>query len=166
MKFECTHCDQKIDAPEELAGTEAKCPNCGGTIDIPDAPSRESSEDRLAPKSSKSQSVDQSTIQNNQDKSLSSQDRAGVVKYRFGILVAGALSLLCALGILASAKSAIHEILAALFGIMFLMCLCTLAILEGLNNLAERPPEGGAAEDQPFLGKQPPEWVEREQDRE
>ena len=34
-KFNCPHCTQSIDAPEELAGTEAECPTCGGAITVP-----------------------------------------------------------------------------------------------------------------------------------
>ena len=34
-KFECPHCPQRIDAPEELAGTNAECPACGGAITVP-----------------------------------------------------------------------------------------------------------------------------------
>lgn len=34
-KLYCTHCGQHIDAPNELAGTQAACPTCGGEINIP-----------------------------------------------------------------------------------------------------------------------------------
>lgn len=34
-KFECPHCSQKIDAPEELAGTATNCPACGEAITVP-----------------------------------------------------------------------------------------------------------------------------------
>ena len=34
-KFYCTHCGQHIDAPDELAGSHAACPTCGGEIDVP-----------------------------------------------------------------------------------------------------------------------------------
>ncbi len=38
-KFHCTHCEQHIDAPEEMAGTHANCPTCGEEIQIPGAAS-------------------------------------------------------------------------------------------------------------------------------
>ena len=34
-KFHCIHCGQRIDAPDELAGTDANCPACGGAITVP-----------------------------------------------------------------------------------------------------------------------------------
>ena len=34
-KFECPHCSQKIDAPEDLAGTATNCPACGDAITVP-----------------------------------------------------------------------------------------------------------------------------------
>ena len=34
-KFHCVHCLQKIDAPDELAGSSADCPTCGGAIKVP-----------------------------------------------------------------------------------------------------------------------------------
>ena len=41
-KFNCTHCSQSIDAPEELAGTAANCPTCGGAITVPASESKKS----------------------------------------------------------------------------------------------------------------------------
>ena len=35
MKFHCEHCEQRIDAPDELAGTDADCPACGEAITVP-----------------------------------------------------------------------------------------------------------------------------------
>ena len=35
-KFECPHCSQSIDAPDELTGTDANCPTCGGAITVPE----------------------------------------------------------------------------------------------------------------------------------
>lgn len=35
MKFHCPHCDQKIDAGEELSGTGHQCPSCVDLILIP-----------------------------------------------------------------------------------------------------------------------------------
>lgn len=37
-KFHCIHCGQRIDAPDQLAGTNASCPTCGGEIVVPDLP--------------------------------------------------------------------------------------------------------------------------------
>ena len=37
-KFHCIHCGQRIDAPDELAGTDANCPACGGAITVPALP--------------------------------------------------------------------------------------------------------------------------------
>ena len=34
-KFECPHCSQKIDAPDDLAGSNADCPACGEAITVP-----------------------------------------------------------------------------------------------------------------------------------
>lgn len=34
-KFECPHCSQRIDAPDELAGTNIDCPACGEAITVP-----------------------------------------------------------------------------------------------------------------------------------
>lgn len=34
-KFYCNHCGQRIDAGDELAGTSAACPACGGKIIVP-----------------------------------------------------------------------------------------------------------------------------------
>jgi len=34
-KFYCPHCAQHIDASNELAGTHASCPTCGGNINVP-----------------------------------------------------------------------------------------------------------------------------------
>ena len=35
MKFNCPHCSQKIEAPDEFAGTDANCPACRGAVSIP-----------------------------------------------------------------------------------------------------------------------------------
>lgn len=37
-KFYCLHCGQSINAPDEMAGKRAACPNCGGHIQVPGAP--------------------------------------------------------------------------------------------------------------------------------
>ena len=37
-KFHCIHCDQHIDAPDEMAGSQSACPTCGGEIDVPRIP--------------------------------------------------------------------------------------------------------------------------------
>ena len=34
-KFECPHCSQKIDVPDDLAGADAGCPACGEAINVP-----------------------------------------------------------------------------------------------------------------------------------
>lgn len=36
-KFECPHCSQRIDAPDELVGADADCPACGKAITVPQA---------------------------------------------------------------------------------------------------------------------------------
>ena len=38
-KFHCIHCGQHIDAPNEMEGTKASCPTCGGDIAVPKNPS-------------------------------------------------------------------------------------------------------------------------------
>lgn len=38
-KFHCIHCGQHIDAPDEMSGTKASCPTCGGDIAVPKNPS-------------------------------------------------------------------------------------------------------------------------------
>lgn len=35
--FECPHCSQNIDAPDELAGADADCPACKGAIRVPNS---------------------------------------------------------------------------------------------------------------------------------
>ena len=35
-KFNCPHCTQSIDAPDDLAGANADCPACGKAISVPD----------------------------------------------------------------------------------------------------------------------------------
>ena len=42
-KFSCPHCSQHIDAPDELAGTNATCPACEGAITVP-SPERKKAE--------------------------------------------------------------------------------------------------------------------------
>lgn len=34
-KFHCIHCGQHIDAPDEMSGSVASCPSCGGEIHVP-----------------------------------------------------------------------------------------------------------------------------------
>ena len=34
-KFECPHCSQSIDAPDDLAGADAECPACNAAITVP-----------------------------------------------------------------------------------------------------------------------------------
>ena len=40
MKFDCPHCSQSIDAPDELAGTDTNCPTCEGAISVPQKPNK------------------------------------------------------------------------------------------------------------------------------
>ena len=35
MKFDCPHCSQNIDAPDEFAGSDAICPTCEGAFSVP-----------------------------------------------------------------------------------------------------------------------------------
>ena len=35
MKFDCPHCSQNIEAPDEFAGSDAICPTCEGSIRVP-----------------------------------------------------------------------------------------------------------------------------------
>lgn len=37
-KFHCIHCGQRIDAPDQLSGTNSSCPSCGGAIVVPALP--------------------------------------------------------------------------------------------------------------------------------
>jgi DNA-directed RNA polymerase subunit RPC12/RpoP len=39
VNFNCPHCGQNLDAPEEIAGREIECPTCGRDIGVPDGPS-------------------------------------------------------------------------------------------------------------------------------
>jgi hypothetical protein len=65
----------------------------------------------------------------------------------------GALALLAAGPLFLGAKSAIHEILAALFVLMFLLCAATTAILGALAKIA-RP--GAIPTDHTEIGSAPP----------
>lgn len=35
MKFDCPHCSQRLEAPQELLGQQIGCPNCEGLIQVP-----------------------------------------------------------------------------------------------------------------------------------
>ena len=35
MKIPCTHCNQSLDIPEELAGQTIECPVCHASFDVP-----------------------------------------------------------------------------------------------------------------------------------
>ena len=37
IKFDCEHCGQVLEAPEEMAGEALACPSCEGTITVPRA---------------------------------------------------------------------------------------------------------------------------------
>ena len=41
LAFNCPHCQQSLEAPEDMLGESIECPSCGGTIQIP-APDSES----------------------------------------------------------------------------------------------------------------------------
>jgi DNA-directed RNA polymerase subunit RPC12/RpoP len=34
IKFQCTHCSQPIEAPDEMIGMEIECPGCGKTVRV------------------------------------------------------------------------------------------------------------------------------------
>jgi len=36
INFDCPHCSQNLDAPEDMMGVEIECPACGETITIAD----------------------------------------------------------------------------------------------------------------------------------
>ncbi len=38
INFDCPHCGQNIDAPEQIAGRMAPCPNCKAVVQIPGEP--------------------------------------------------------------------------------------------------------------------------------
>jgi hypothetical protein len=38
IRFECPACKKRTQAPEELAGRKARCPNCQAVINVPDLP--------------------------------------------------------------------------------------------------------------------------------
>lgn len=38
INFDCPHCGQNLDAPEDMAGTGIACPACKETIQIPGGP--------------------------------------------------------------------------------------------------------------------------------
>jgi membrane protein YdbS with pleckstrin-like domain len=35
FKFNCPHCEQSLEAPEEMLGQTIECPSCNGTIELP-----------------------------------------------------------------------------------------------------------------------------------
>ncbi len=37
IEFACTHCGKQLRTPDETAGRQAKCPQCGGVVPIPQA---------------------------------------------------------------------------------------------------------------------------------
>ena len=36
LKFNCPHCEQSLEAPEEMLGQTIECPSCNSTIQLPD----------------------------------------------------------------------------------------------------------------------------------
>ena len=38
FKFNCPHCKQSLEAPEEILGQRINCPSCNGAIDLPNPP--------------------------------------------------------------------------------------------------------------------------------
>lgn len=40
ISFACPHCDQHLEAPEDMAGTEIACPACSGVITVPTPPEK------------------------------------------------------------------------------------------------------------------------------
>ena len=40
IDFRCPHCNQRLGAKSETAGRQTTCPNCNGTVDVPDAADR------------------------------------------------------------------------------------------------------------------------------
>ncbi len=49
INFDCPHCQQNLDAPEDMAGWTIECPSCGEKIKIPIPPGVESSAPVPAP---------------------------------------------------------------------------------------------------------------------
>jgi DNA-directed RNA polymerase subunit RPC12/RpoP len=37
VKFECSHCSQHLEAPDEMSGESVDCPSCGVCLVVPDA---------------------------------------------------------------------------------------------------------------------------------
>lgn len=35
IDFNCPHCNNKLKAPKESAGTKGKCPKCGNIVEVP-----------------------------------------------------------------------------------------------------------------------------------
>jgi len=35
ISFRCASCGQEIEAPNDMAGTQAECPTCGNAIEVP-----------------------------------------------------------------------------------------------------------------------------------
>lgn len=38
INFNCSHCGQNLDAPEDMAGWDIECPACSKPIQVPDRP--------------------------------------------------------------------------------------------------------------------------------
>ncbi|MFA6716299.1 MAG: hypothetical protein WCS27_13045, partial [Victivallaceae bacterium] len=44
FKFKCPHCQQSLEAPEDMLGTAIDCPSCNGQIQIPASQSQPDAE--------------------------------------------------------------------------------------------------------------------------
>ena len=75
-KFKCPHCSQKINAPEELAGTKVDCPACNKAIDIPNKSSSASEKDPHTTSRDKKRASESPPIRNNHK---NAQNRPGVI---------------------------------------------------------------------------------------
>lgn len=40
INFNCSHCGQNLDAPEDMAGWDIECPACSKPIQVPDRPKK------------------------------------------------------------------------------------------------------------------------------
>jgi len=80
-KFECPHCSQRIDAPEELAGTNAECPACGGAITVPNI-------DPVKPSQPSLKVAVDSPVDEQAPERTPSQHSQGVVKIKLGASLA------------------------------------------------------------------------------
>lgn len=99
-KFYCSHCGQHIDAPDELAGTNAICPSCEGRIEVPLLPLTDNSIKEI---SSQKPPLKYKTSVREKKHIKSSIWESQPMKYSLGALV------ICLVAVLARPASALEQ---------------------------------------------------------